>query len=358
MPKKKQYRCLCLLLYAVLCLDLVKPQTVVSGEEHVAEKNRYEVSRRLMGVKFRFVVYADSLAMAEKGLLAAIHRVSEIEGMLTDYDPDSELMTLCRNAKVDVPVKVSDDVFNVLAASENVNLFSEGAFDPTIGVLSKLWRQARKTKTIPEKDDITRAVQRTGWSYVNLDRDKQSIAFKKVGVLMDLGGIAKGYAADEAIKTLRTNGINQALVDASGDVTVSNAPPGKKGWKVAIGDSVSNSFVTLCNASIATSGDRFQFLEVDGKKYSHIINPKTGMGTTHQNLVTVVCRSTVMPGTLADAYASAFSVMNRRLIDQKINATKLVSDESVYIRIKTKTSADAKVSSIESMNFAELAELK
>lgn len=309
-------------------------------------------------MKFRFVVYADSFAIAEKGLLAAIHRVSEIEDKLTDYDPDSELMKLCRNAKVGAPVKLSDDLFNVLAASEDVNLFSDGAFDPTIGVLSKLWRQARKTKSIPENKQIRRAVQCTGWGYVDLDRNKQSIAFNKVGVMMDLGGIAKGYAADEAIKALRANGIDQALVDASGDVTVSNAPPRKKGWKVALGNSVSDSFITLSNASIATSGDRFQFLEIDGKKYSHIINPKTGLGTTHQNLVTVVCKSSVMPGMLADAYASAFSVMNRELIDKKINAKKLKSDQSVYIRIKTKPDSNAKVNFIESMNFAELLELK
>ena len=358
MRKKKLYTCLNLLLFASVCLSLVLPQSVVSGNVNAVEKKRYEVSRRLMGVKFRFVVYADSFAIAEKGLLAAIHRVSEIEDKLTDYDPDSELMKLCRNAKVAAPVKLSDDLFNVLAASEDVNLFSDGAFDPTIGVLSKLWRQARKTKSIPETKQIRRAVQCTGWGYVDLDRNKQSIAFKKVGVMMDLGGIAKGYAADEAIKALRANGIDQALVDASGDVTVSNAPPRKKGWKVALGNSVSDSFITLSNASIATSGDRFQFLEIDGKKYSHIINPKTGLGTTHQNLVTVVCKSSVMPGMLADAYASAFSVMNRELIDKKINAKKLKSDQSVYIRIKTKPDSNAKVNFIESMNFAELLELK
>ncbi len=358
MPKKKLYNCLNLLLFASVCLGHFLPQSVVSGNVNAAEKKRYEVSRRLMGVKFRFVVYADSFAIAEKGLLAAIHRVSEIEDKLTDYDPDSELMKLCRNAKVAAPVKLSDDLFNVLAASEDVNLFSDGAFDPTIGVLSKLWRQARKTKSIPENQQIRRAVQCTGWGYVDLDRNKQSIAFNKVGVMMDLGGIAKGYAADEAIKALRANGIDQALVDASGDVTVSNAPPRKKGWKVALGNSVSDSFITLSNASIATSGDRFQFLEIDGKKYSHIINPKTGLGTTHQNLVTVVCKSSVMPGMLADAYASAFSVMNRELIDKKINAKKLKSDQSVYIRIKTKPDSNAKVNFIESMNFAELLELK
>ena len=367
MPNKKQNHYWKKILFALFFLGMMLPHIAFCfadyAKDNSDEKKRYEVSRKLMGVKFRFVIYAESYPIAEKSLLAAIQRVAEIEEKLTDYDPDSELMRLCKNAKAGVPVKVSEELFCVLVAADKVHSFSKGAFDPTIGSLSKLWRKARRVEKLPENDEITEALGNTGWDHLELSTSEQTVTFKKIGLKLDLGGIAKGYAADEAIKTLNKHGISQALVDASGDVTVSDPPPGRKGWKVAIESHDSESFLSLRNASIATSGDKFQFLEIGGKKYSHIIDPKTGLGTTHQNLVTVVCKSKEMPGMFADAYASAFSVMNGDLIHEAFDLPardkhSLKGLDAVFVRIKTKPDADSGIENIESKNFSGLYETK
>ena len=247
---------------------------------------------------------------------------------MSDYDPDSELMKLCRNARPGRPQKVSRDLFAVLAVSQKISGLSDGCFDPTVGQLSKLWRAARKSNKVPSRLAIQQAKSSVSWSHVILNPRDQTVTFKQRGIQLDLGGIAKGYAADQAVQCFQAKKLPICLVNASGDVTVGDPPPGKAGWTVAISNAGGQK-ISIANSSVASSGDRYQFLEHQGQRFSHIIDPKTGWGVTSRRLVTVVSKDR-LPGTTADAWASAVSVMPLKKVEQIAGQLKGCS-----IRIQT-----------------------
>lgn len=312
-----------LFLWALIASILFNGAALLSRQEdRRPEFKRFEAEKKLMGVRFRLVVYGEDLQMVRPAIIQAFQRIAEIEARMTDYDSNSELMRLCRQATANVPVKVSQDLFRVLSIAQKVSRFSEGAFDPTVGHLSQIWRKARQEKRLPSKSVVESAVDLTGWQKMKLDSQCRTVVFLQKGLRLDLGGIAKGYAADEALRELRLRGFPSSLVDAAGDVTVGDAPPGKDGWKIAISNLQSGKSLTVQNASVATSGDRFQFLKQDGKVYSHIIDPRTGYGTTHRNQVTAFSTEKKNPGAYADAYASAFSVMGPELIQSRLNFSR------------------------------------
>ena len=229
---------------------------------------------------------------------------------MSDYIPDSELMKLCKKSAKTLagPVKVSDELFYVLAKSQEVAALSEGTFDITVGPIVRLWRQARKDRELPEKDVLAAAMKRVGYKKLKLDTEKKTVTLTVPGMLLDLGGIGKGYAADEVLKVIGTFGIQSALVAASGDIAVSKAPPGRNGWRIDIaplpGDKVSRQ-VLLVDAAISTSGDAEQFVEIAGVRYSHIVNPRTGIGLKGRRSVTVIARH----GVYADSLTKMASIL-------------------------------------------------
>jgi thiamine biosynthesis lipoprotein len=270
-----------------------------------------------MGVEFQVVLYSDDAARADKALTQAMARVAALDKALSDYDPESELSKLCETSSVapDVPqerfpaVKVSDDLWNVLSVAQRVSQESDGAFDVTIGPLSRLWRRARRWKGLPEPDALTDAKGRVGFQFLKLDPAAKTVQLLKPNMRLDLGGIAKGYAADEARDAIKACGIRQALVRASGDISAGDPPPGQPGWQVGIAplnaDDPPQRFVELANRAISTSGDAHQHLIVDGKRYSHIIDPRTGVGISGRSSVTVIAPQ----GIIADGLDTAASVL-------------------------------------------------
>jgi thiamine biosynthesis lipoprotein len=253
--------------------------------------SRFTFTERHMGTLFKIIVYAPDEASARKATKAAYARIAELEDIMTDYRDTSELMRLCAKAGGD-PVPVSDDLFRVLTRAQETSELSDGAFDVTVGPVVRLWRLSRRSGKMPDADDLAKARAVVGHANVVLDSTKRTVQLKKAGMRLDLGGIGKGFAADEAIRLLKKQGIDRALVAAGGDITVSNPPPDADGWKVAIaplepGAKPSEQLV-LKNASVSTSGDAEQYVEIDGKRYSHIVDPKTGIGLTQRMSVTVV----------------------------------------------------------------------
>jgi len=192
-------------------------------------------------------------------------------------------------------VHVSEDLFRVLEAAQKLAAETDGAFDVTIGPVTHLWRQCK----LPD----TQTLERCGYLKLVLDRARRTVYLKLAGMQLDLGGIAKGYAADEALATLRAHGVKRALVAVGGDIAAGEAPPGKKGWKIGV--EPNGGDLILHNAAVSTSGDIEQFLKSGGVRYSHIIDPKTGLGLTHRAPITVVARR----GIDADALATAISVL-------------------------------------------------
>jgi thiamine biosynthesis lipoprotein len=268
--------------------------------------SRYEFERPEMGVPFRIVLYAPSEAIANEAAEAAFKRVSDLNDIMTDYEYDSELSRLGRTSGTETKVKVSDELWTVLQKSQKISKASAGAFDVTVGPLVQIWRKARREKKLPTVETIEKARARVGYTNIVLKDD--TVELKARDMRLDLGAIAKGYAADEALKILRNHGIKSALAAASGDMALGDAPPGEKGWKIQLleaRDQRGQAFLVLHNCGVATSGDLFQFVEIDGKRYSHIVDPHTGIGLTDRSLVTVFAKN----GITADGLSTTISVM-------------------------------------------------
>jgi thiamine biosynthesis lipoprotein len=269
------------LLIVPLCVSAEPPSRFTFTEPH-------------MGTAFKIIVYASDEAAANKSAKAAFQRIAELDGIMSDYRPASELMQLCKNAGGE-PVKVSDDLFYVLSKAQQVAERSDGAFDVTVGPVVRLWRVARKTRTLPDPEKLKAALELVGYKNVKIDAKAHTIQLLKAGMQLDLGGIAKGYAADEGLKTLEEHGVKSALVAAGGDIAVSDAPPDAAGWTVAIAPladlkSKPARSLLLKNAAVSTSGDTEQYVEIAGIRYSHIVDPKTGMGLIGRQSVTVTAR--------------------------------------------------------------------
>ena len=296
---------------------------------HAAGKlSRFEESRPHMGTVARIVVYARSSTSAAAATRMAFERIRELDSILSDYKAESELNRLSHQSG-GPPVKVGPDLFRVLSVAQNLAAKSNGAFDVTVGPVIRLWRRARRQRALPEADRIAAALDVTGFRWLSLDAEQQTAQLAKPGMLLDVGGIAKGYAADEGLKTLRRAGIERALVALGGDIAVSNPPPGKKGWTIEIASlnlagAPKPPPLLLHNAAVSTSGDAEQFVEIGGIRYSHIIDPRTGIALTGRRSVTVVAAR----GIDSDALATAVSVMDPagglRLIDATQSASALI----------------------------------
>ena len=259
---------------------------------HPAELQRYAFGEPHMGTTFRIIVYAPDEAAAKKAVKAAFARIAELNAIMSDYQPTSELMRLCEKAG-GPPVEVSVDLFEILRKSEEFAKLTDGAFDVSISPVVRLWRKARRSRELPKAEEIKKALQPVDYRKIKLDAKGRTVQLLMLGMLLDLGGIAKGYAADAALAVLRQHGITRALVAAGGDIAVGDAPPDAPGWKVGIAplknpDAPPTHFLLLKNAGVSTAGDSEQFVEINGKRYSHIIDPKTGLGLVGRRSVTVI----------------------------------------------------------------------
>ncbi len=263
-----------------------------------------------MGLPFRLVFYAPDTDVAAQAAAEAFKRVSELNNILSDYEPESELNRLSRSSGQNLEVKVSPELWKVLAMAQQRAKESDGAFDVSVGPLVTLWRKARRDHRLPEPGSIREAIGRVGYENIVLNPRTQTVRLLTPHMRLDLGGIAKGFALDEALRVLREHGCSRALVTGGGDMALGEPPPGKRGWKIEIPplDSQTNEpsrLIELKNCGFATSGDAVQKLEFNGVRYSHIVDPKTGLGLTDHNLVYVIARDSMT----ADSYSTTLSVL-------------------------------------------------
>lgn len=271
---------------------------------------RISGGRRLMGVPWTVTVHAASPAAGERGVAAALDEVERLEAILSDYRADSELSRLSAAAPTDRPVTVSDDLWAVLSRAVAFRDSSDGAFDPTVGPLTTLWRQSRRSGVLPLPGKLDAARAAVGPSSLILVDEPRGVSLTRPGMRLDLGGIGMGYAIDRALAILAARGIDSALVDASGDVGASGAPPGEEGWRIAIDPipgtpAAMSGQILLARAAITTSGDARQSVTIGGQRYSHIVDPRTGVGIAGPAAVTVIAPD----ATAADALATAANVL-------------------------------------------------
>lgn len=333
-----------------ICLSIAIALLVSSCVSKPLKLHSYKAVK--MGVDFRIDLYAKSEEMAEQAASKAFDRIEQINSVMSDYIVDSELWKLSESSGSNRAFQVSDDMWQILNFSKRINQLSEGAFDITAGPYILLWRKARVIKRLPDERSMKRAANRVGMDKIMFNDVDKSVKLAVPKMRLDLGGVAKGYAADEALKVLKSEGIEYAMVDGSGDISMTAHPEGN--WRIFISDSHESSgfFVELSTCSIATSGDTFQNVEIGGKRFSHIVDPKTGIGVTDSFRVTVIARD----GKTADALASSLTVMGPEkgisLVEKMNGVEALVSKMEEGKRVSYKSSGFPK------MNFKNHMEKK
>ncbi|PYP49876.1 MAG: hypothetical protein DMD45_12985 [Gemmatimonadetes bacterium] len=272
----------------------------LSARPAPAQAVRRQYAELHMGVAARIVLYAPDDATARRAARAAYARMALLEDVMSDYRPESEVRRLAARAGAAIPV--SGDLFVVLARAVDLWRRSDGAFDATVGPFVELWRAARRTGRLPQRAELDAAARRVGSDKVHLDSVARTVRLDAPGMRIDLGGIAKGYILDRALDALRAQGVTRALLEAGGDIVLGDAPPGRRGWRIALpeGDTI------LANHAVSTSGDTEQFVIIGGVRYSHVIDPRTGMGLTSRREATVVAPD----GVTADGLATALTVLD------------------------------------------------
>ena len=269
-----------------------------------------------MGVPVRIVLYERGESAASRAAALAYSRIASLDAEMSDYRPDSAVSEVSRRAPA--PVRVPPDLMKVTARALTVAKESGAAFDPTVAPLVTLWREARKTGRLPDPAAIARARALVGWQHVEIDADNQTIRLAQAGMKLDLGGIAKGYILGAALETLKRAGADRALIDAGGDLVVGNAPPGRAGWKIDLPEAVMMplEFVerasALTNSALSTSGPSMQFVEIDGVRYSHVIDPRSGEPLSSSLSAHVIAQDPA----LADALATAATVVGPSGVSQ------------------------------------------
>jgi FAD:protein FMN transferase len=271
--------------------------------------HRFEAVEPHMGTLVRVAVYTPDERAARDAFRAAFDRIRQLDRILSDYQPRSELNQIT-TAAVGRPMRISDDLFAVLRAAQDLAHATDGAFDITQGPVVRLWREARKTARLPDPAALKEAASRSGFRKLHLDDERRTVTLEMAGMALDVGAIGKGYAASEALEVLSARGVRSAMVAVSGDLAFSNAPPGRRGWRVrvhTVDASIANvpAVLELTNAAVSTSGSSEQHLEIDGRRYSHVINPFSGMGLVSDITVTVIARH----GLDADGLDTAVSVV-------------------------------------------------
>jgi len=294
------------IIRTVIAGFLVNAGGCVSSD--TATLQRFEFSQAQMGLDFTITLYAREKPAARTAATDAFRRIGELNGILSDYDADSELSRLSQSSGTGDWIKVSPELGRVLTAAQRIARQSAGAFDITVGPSVNLWRRARRLQQLPAEALLTAMRQRVGYTNLQLDPGPPAARLRKAGMRLDAGGIAKGFALDEALAILRKSGHRRAMIHAGGDMVFGDPPPGRAAWNIELpnpGGEDTVAIAQLHNCALATSGDLVQFVEIDGVRYSHIVDPRTGIGMTNRSLVQVIAPD----GITADSLSTAISVL-------------------------------------------------
>ncbi|MDO5554560.1 MAG: FAD:protein FMN transferase [Planctomycetia bacterium] len=281
-----------------------------SSHQTFAEWTRFDFSASKMGVPVRLSFYASNESIAQKAADAVFAHFDKLNAILSDYDPESEIIAVCRkSSETNDYVALSPDLFRVLAFARTCTEKTDGAFDITVSPVVKLWRRSRSFRELPPPEYLEKARQLVGNDRWELQADPPAVRTLAPGVRFDVGGVAKGIALDDALEILASFGITSALLDAGGDLRIGDPPPGSDGWRVEFAtltpDDSERPVRVFANVGIACSGDTNRYVEINGVRYSHIIDPRTGNPLTEHVVVAVSAPCAAD----ADALASAICVL-------------------------------------------------
>lgn len=297
----------------------------------MAQPQKFTFKSPKMGATFTIQVYATNTKSAAHAADRAFAAVDSLNLIFSDYLTTSELSQLSQTAGTGNEVLISAALFDILQQSKIAYQKSKGAFDISVGTLTQLWRKSRKTKQLPDSISLKKALQTVGFGNVKLNNKQKTCALLQPGTLLDLGGIGKGYAAQVMLNIMQEAGFQQVLCDAAGNMAIGEAPPNRQGWSVGVQtlgsrNKLLDKFLLLKNIAVSTSGDMYQFVEIDGVRYSHIVNPKTGLGLTNQRQVTVVAKHAAQADWLSTACCILPIEQALRLV-KKEKATALILEQ-------------------------------
>lgn len=265
---------------------------------------------KLMGCHFEITAIHENPQKAWDAINAGIEEITRIEELISSWDKHSQTSAINRNAGIR-PVKVDQELFDLIARSIKISKITDGAFDISFASIEKLWKFDGSQTTLPAPEAIAKSIAKIDYRNILLDKKERTVFLKEKGMRIGFGGIGKGYAANRAKKLMQEMGIQSGLVNASGDLISWGEPEKGSLWPVAISDPKNKdaaiAWLDIGEMAVVTSGDYEKYITVDGKRYAHIIDPRTGYPTTGIKSVTVVCHNT----ELADALATSVFVLGK-----------------------------------------------
>jgi len=296
----------------------------------IAQDKKYDRVLKLMGSRFDISVVASSPEDGEKYLDLAIAEISRIEKLISSWDANSQTSEINRNAGIK-PVKVDTELFELIQRAIQISKITEGAFDISYASMDKIWKFDGTMIEMPTEEEIKNSVQKVGFENIVLDQNMQTVFLKLPGMKIGFGAIGKGYAADKAKKLLQDNGVKAGLMNASGDLNCWGKQPDGSSWKVGITNPLNKdklfSWFDIDNQGVVTSGNYEKYIEFNGKRYTHIIDPRTGYPATGILSVTVFAPK----AELADALATSIFVMGTSVgldfIDQLKGVECIIIDD-------------------------------
>lgn len=245
----------------------------------------------LMGSRFDITIVDKDSLSAEKKIDIAIGEISRIENLISEWKEDTQISQINQNAGIQ-PIKVDQEVFDLTQKALRFSELSGGAFDISIAAMDKIWKFDGSVWEMPPPEKIKKSVEKVGYQNIILDSTKQTIFLKHKGMKIGFGATGKAYSADKTKKLMQSLGVQAGIINASGDMAVWGTQPNGKPWAIGIAHPFHSGEIIkvlkLKDKAVVTSGDYQKYLEIDGKRYSHIINPKTGYPSTGITSVTII----------------------------------------------------------------------
>jgi thiamine biosynthesis lipoprotein len=275
-----------------------------------------------MGSDFEITVVAKTQLEADKQIGIAISEISRIEALISSWKPTSETSNINKNAGVS-PVKVSKELFNLIQRALQISNLTDGAFDISYASMDKLWKYDGSMTQMPSKEAIKKSVAKVGYKDIVVDPQNSTVFLKNKGMKIGFGAIGKGYAADKAKKLLISNGVSGGIINASGDINSWGSKPSGSSWQVAITNPLNKNkaFAMLpIKDAVVTSGNYEKYVIFNSRRYSHIIDPRTGYPSQGIISVTVFAPK----AELADALATSVFVMGVETGIDRINQLKAI----------------------------------
>jgi thiamine biosynthesis lipoprotein len=287
-----------------------------------ATASLYKKVIKLMGNRFEISIVAHDESWADTRIQEAVEEIRRIEKLLTTFNESSQTNLINRNAGIK-PVKVDKEMFELIQRSKKISAITQGSFDITYGSIDKkLWNFDQSMKSLPDPQTAKQLVRLINYQNVILDEKNVTVFLKERGMRIGFGGIGKGYAAEMAKRLLQNKGVESGVVNAAGDLTAWGFQANGKSWTIGIADPEAAqhafSYLDITNTSVATSGNYEKFIIVNGKKYSHTIDPKTGLPVTGIKSVTIISPN----AEIADAMATPVMVMGIKVGLDMVNQIK------------------------------------